>query len=93
MHKTAVSTMVLRFKGIDLYLFLLYEKERRVGWVGVMEKWQEIDLAFRERSQRPYGAQQSYWNATPGFRCAAPWAILDSSLREGKAQFIVFHGK
>jgi hypothetical protein len=36
----------------------------------------------RNDSARPYGARKQDRNAVPGLRCAPPWAIFTSSLRE-----------
>ncbi len=35
---------------------------------------------------RPYGARDLLVGAIPGFRCASPWAIFDSSLRDEDSQ-------
>ncbi len=46
----------------------------------------KIDSGGAEGSPRPYGARDLLVGAIPGFRCAPPWAIFDSSLRDEDSQ-------
>ncbi len=42
-------------------------------------------------SQHPYGVRKLLLGAIPGFRCAPPWAIFLSSLREDGEWLAILH--
>ncbi len=45
----------------------------------------KFDSGGAEGSPHPYGARDLLVEAIPGFRCAPPWAIFDSSLRDARS--------
>ncbi len=46
----------------------------------------EIDSGGAGGWPRPYEARDLLVGAIPGFRCASPWAIFDSPLRDEDSQ-------